>query len=109
MDLLAEYEFKIQYRPGLCNQAAGFLSRFRLSESADYKIDEGDLALVVGEQEQDLQPYLREVGKYLIDATASGISREIRIIVKRMSRQFLLWDGQMCRRMALRPKLVSPN
>lgn len=102
---MAEYEFTIGYKPGSSNQVADFLSQCRRCEPVVYKADEGELHMVVAEEEQDLEPFFKGVRDYLFDTTACRIDHKIRLKVKRMAKNFLVWNGQLFWRTARGPKL----
>lgn len=89
IDFLAQYEFKINYKQGSCNQAADYLSRFELCETTPDKTDEGELAIFVAREEQDLKMFLKNVREYLLGATVSRTDGENWSNIKKATKQFL--------------------
>lgn len=51
--------------------------------------------MIVTEENQELELFLRGAPDYLLDATASRIDREIWSKVMKMAKQFLVWDRQL--------------
>ena len=106
LDFLAEYDFKVTYRPGVRNGATDFLSR--IAHDGDDQMNsahEGELACGVGgpgnfplNAFSGLEPALIEINKYLSGFEAGEKDPKLRRRTRRNAKRFLLWNGKLfCR------------
>lgn len=72
------------------NQIAEYLFRFGRCEPALDRTDEGEFAMIVAEEEQGLNAYLKEVQDYLLGAIARRTNCEIWLEVEKMAKLFLV-------------------
>ena len=98
LDLLAEYRFNIEYRPGKENGAADFLSRNPLHKRPKEPMEEHrskEIVAAVTYLDFDLEPQLLEIIKYLQDLSAQVDKR-----IKREAKKYVLWGLHLFRRTA---------
>ena len=102
MDFLAEYEFKVQYRPGNKNKAADALSRLCIGENqrGDTE-DDGDFVCSYHNQVfdgLDLEPHLNDITRYLNGGDVEELDSRQRRLNRRDAKRFLTHDGNIFRR-----------
>ena len=99
LDFLAEYDYKIQYRPGKVNAAADFLSRL---DGPQETRETSDILAVATESETImfdlLEPSCQEVARYLQGQPLHTTDQRERRAIRRNSKHFLIWAGRLFRR-----------
>ena len=109
LDLLAEYHFTIQYRPGKANGPADYLSRQQLMEYVSKEGVEGALDLTVLTNDTvDMEPRLVSLQIFLSTLEITKVDQKDREWVKRNARNFNTWDGQLFRRTGSGLVAVAP-
>lgn len=112
LDLLAEYNFEVVYRPGRENSAADFLSRQGGLSAVPDSPDEEEPALTTSISQNtyinDLEQNLIAMIRFCSELSMEGIDGTLRDWVWRNSRNFLCWGGHLFRRTKGGVRSVQP-
>lgn len=103
MVFLAEYEFKVEYRSGVSNGAADYLSRtVPAGPPLTSEADEGDLVAAldstIATEHPALELYLHDISRYLQCLKIFEEEEVKRRSIKRMAKHFMVWEGKLLRR-----------
>ena len=109
MNFLAEYNYRVVYKPGKENCAADFLSRHAHSDPAIDTGDDEGLVMVAVPAQVDLEPALQDIKLHLEGKEMVTEDVRLRRNARRAGRHFLVWNNQLFRRTTLGPKVVVPR
>lgn len=108
LDFLAEYDFKVEYRPGKLNAPADYLSRLNSTASVMEGYDEGDMVCMALSVEEFsiLEPHLVSIATYLTGFSIDHLDDEDRRNTRRNGKRFVVWNGNLFCRVRNDVKLV---
>lgn len=98
LELLAEYDLKVKYRPWTENQAADNLPRFPVGDppALRYKEEHFKCHLGVGKSPglfQNLDRKLAKVGRHLLGFHIQEEGSKVRLLEFRTSKASVVWSG----------------
>ena len=116
LDFLAEYEFKIEYRPGQQNGAVYYLSRIQhqCENSVEKEIpeDNGELSCAIPEAAPDFSQYElfhADTARYLEGNEMEVTEKRLQFAIRRSAKNFMVWEGKLLRRTPHGLRVIPPK
>ena len=97
-DLLAEYDFHIEYRKGAQSRAADYLSRYHAEDKKNTEEEAFPLLHFNAYSPGDVEENLQLVFRSLQGDALEDLNRPERQKTKRAARSFILWNKMLFRR-----------
>ena len=109
LDLMAEYESTIEYRPGNKNSFADYRSRITLPDVLQETVDEEELLclLKLYVDDYEWEDELVQVSKYLMGLPIDGDRDDCRR-TRRLAKMYLVWNSNIFRRRSSGLVVVPP-
>lgn len=94
MDIFAEYDFLIMYKPNTSNKTTAFLLRFKHYNNID-AVEEGELLFDYDLWKIELQQFIEEVKRLCSNCTLRSIDKELLLSARCGDMNFIVWDGKL--------------